>query len=45
MKPVKNISLIYECDQATLQRAASLAKDRGARLTIVYPIDFLPAAS
>src|ERR671915_408577 len=42
MKPVKNISLIYECDQATLQRAVTLAKDRGARLTIVYPIKDIP---
>ena len=35
MKRFKNISLIYECDQPTLKRAALLAKDNGARLTEV----------
>jgi nucleotide-binding universal stress UspA family protein len=44
MKPVKNISLVFECDQATLQRAVTLAKDRGARLTIVYPVRDIPDA-
>jgi nucleotide-binding universal stress UspA family protein len=34
----------FECDQATLQRAVTLAKDRGARLTIVYPVKDIPDA-
>jgi universal stress protein E len=38
MKRFKNISLIYECDRPTLLRAAMLAKDNRARLTIIYPI-------
>ncbi len=43
MKRFKNIALIYECDQPTLERAALLAKDNGARLTIVHPIKEIPA--
>jgi nucleotide-binding universal stress UspA family protein len=42
MKSVKNISLIYEYDRATLERAATLAKERGVRLTIVYPTKDVP---
>jgi len=38
MKRFKNISLIYECDQPTLQRAALLAKENDARLTIVHAL-------
>jgi hypothetical protein len=38
MKRFKNISLVYECDQLTLERAATLAKDNRAKLTIVYPV-------
>jgi len=38
MKRFKNISLLYECDEATLERAALLAKENRARLTIVHPI-------
>lgn len=45
MKRFKNISLIYECDSSTLERAALLAKDNRARLTIVYPIKGIAAAS
>ncbi len=43
MKRFKNISLIYECDQSTLERAALIAKENRARLTIVHPIKELPA--
>lgn len=42
MKRFKNISLIYECDQPTLKRATLLAKDNGARLTIVHPLKEVP---
>jgi len=45
MKRFKNISLIYECDQSTLERAATLAKDNRAKLTILYPIKELPGGS
>ena len=45
MKRFKNISLIYECDSSTLERAALLAKENRARLTIVYPIKEIPAKS
>jgi nucleotide-binding universal stress UspA family protein len=45
MKRFKNISLVYECDEPTLQRAATLAKDNRAKLTIVYPIRDLPSGS
>lgn len=37
MKRFKNISLVFECDQSTLERAATLAKDNRAKLTIAYP--------
>jgi len=43
MKRFKNISLIYECDQPTLERGALLAKDNRARLTIVHPVKPIPA--
>ena len=43
MKRFKNISLIYECDLPTLERASLLAKDNRARLTIVHPIKEIPA--
>jgi len=43
MKRFNNISLIYECDPSTLKRAALLAKDNGAQLTIVHPIKEPPA--
>jgi nucleotide-binding universal stress UspA family protein len=33
---------VYECDEPTLQRAATLAKDNCAKLTIVYPAKSLP---
>ncbi len=42
MKRFKNISLIYECDQPTLERAALLAKENHARLTIVHAIKEFP---
>ncbi len=42
MKRFKNISLIYECDRPTLQRAALLAKENQARLTIVHAIKDFP---
>lgn len=43
MNRFRNISLIYECDASTLKRAALLAKDNGAQLTIVYPIREIPS--
>ncbi len=42
MRRFKNISLVYECDQPTLERAASLAKENHARLTIVHAIKAFP---
>jgi nucleotide-binding universal stress UspA family protein len=45
MKRFKNISLVYECDEPTLQRAATLAKDNRAKLTIVYPVKGLPVGT
>lgn len=45
MKRFKNISLVYECDQPTLQRAATLANDNRAKLTIVYPVKGLPVGT
>lgn len=42
MKRFKNISLIYECDQPTLQRAALLAKENHARLTIIHAVKEFP---
>lgn len=44
LKRFKNISLIYECDHATLERAALLAKENHARLTIVHVIKELPSS-
>ena len=42
MKRFKNILLLYECDRATLDRAAAWAKNNRARLTVVQtiPADF-----
>lgn len=45
MKRFKNISLVYECDQTTLERAATLARDNRAKLTIVYPFREAPAGT
>jgi universal stress protein E len=45
MNRFKNILLVYECDQPTLDRAASLAKDNRAKLTIVYPVNDFPVGS
>jgi len=39
----RNISLVYECDDATLSRAATLAKHHRARLTLVHVIKSVPA--
>lgn len=39
----KNIVLIHECDARTLERAATLAKDNRAQLTIVHAIKEVPA--
>ncbi len=44
MKRFKNIALVYECDQATLERAAMLAKENHARLTIVQVIKEFPGS-
>lgn len=44
MKRFKNISLVYECDQATLDRTAQLAKENDASLTIVHAIKEFPAS-
>jgi universal stress protein E len=44
MKRFKNISLIYECDQSTLDRAALLAQENEAQLTLVQVIKSLPDA-
>jgi universal stress protein E len=38
MDRFKNISLVFECDPPTLERAAALAQDNRARLTLVYPV-------
>jgi hypothetical protein len=38
MKRFKNILLLYECDRATLDRAATLAKENRARLTVVQVV-------
>ncbi len=43
MKRFKNISLVYECDQHTLERAALLAKENQGRLTIVHAIKEFPS--
>jgi len=42
VKRFKNISLIYECDKSTVERAALLAKENRAKLTIVYPVKETP---
>lgn len=44
MKLFKNISLIYECDQLTLEKAALLAQENQARLTIVHAIKEFPTS-
>ena len=38
MQRFKNIVLLYECDRATLDRAATLAMDNQARLTVVQVV-------
>jgi nucleotide-binding universal stress UspA family protein len=38
MRRFKNIVVLYECDRATLDRAASLAKENRARLTVVQVV-------
>jgi len=38
MRRFKNILLLYECDRATLDRAAILAKENRARLTVVQVV-------
>lgn len=38
MDRFKNISVVFECDPPTLERAAALAQDNRARLTLVYPV-------
>lgn len=43
MQRFKNITLLYDCDRATLERAALLAKNNRARLTIVQVLKDLPA--
>lgn len=45
MQRFKNISVLCECDQSTLQRAADLAKENRAKLTLVYAVKELPAES
>jgi len=42
MKRFKNILLLYECDRATLDRAAALAKNNRARLTVVQVVRDMP---
>ncbi len=42
MKQFKNILLRFECDQATLTRAAELAVNNQARLTVVQVIKKMP---
>ena len=42
MKRFKNIVLIYECDRATLDRAAALAEANHARLTVVQVVKAMP---
>ncbi len=42
MKRFKNILLLYECDRATLDRAATLAKNNRAQLTIVQVVKDMP---
>lgn len=36
MQRFKNILLVYPCDQATLERAASLARNNQAKLTVMH---------
>ena len=38
MRRFKNIVVLYECDRATLDRAATLAKQNRARLTVVQVV-------
>lgn len=45
MKSFKNISLVYNCDASTLERAATLTKENRAKLTIVFPVKDLPKES
>jgi nucleotide-binding universal stress UspA family protein len=34
--PFKNVSVVFECDPATLESAALLAREHGARLTLIH---------
>jgi len=45
MKLLKDISLVGDCDASTLERAAMLAKENRAKLTIVLPVKELPKGS
>ena len=45
MQRFKDISVVCECDKSTLERAAILARDNRAQLTIVYPIKEWPEES
>jgi len=42
MKRFRNIVLLYECDPATLERAAELAKSNDALLTVVQVVREMP---
>jgi len=44
MNRFRNISLVYECGPSTLARAAKLAHENRARLTVLYPIKELAPA-
>ncbi len=44
MKRFKNIALIHGCDQATLEKAALLAQENEAKLTLVQVIKNVPEA-
>lgn len=45
MNRFKNITLVYKCDEQTLEGAANLSKANGANLTIVYPVKTLPGGA
>jgi nucleotide-binding universal stress UspA family protein len=40
--PYRNISLVFECDAATLKGAAELARDYGGRLTLIDVVKGIP---
>lgn len=42
MQRFKNITLVHECDAATLRMAVQLAKENSARLTVVHVIPEMP---